>query len=127
MVYRDSPTSEETLVVVFASIFHDLIDKPLAWEFGVFASGHALAHSIFIAIPVSIVVVWLASLRRRPRIGWTFAIGYLLNVPADIVPKYLVNGDLPLDRILWPMAHEGGENESGFQDEFMDNFVDYIH
>ena len=125
MVYRDSPTSEEALVVAFASIFPDIIDRPLAWEFDVFANGHALARSIFFAITVSIVVVLLASLRGRPRIGWEFEIGYLFYLPADIVPKHLLDGEHPLDRMLWPVAHEGGQNESGFQDEFMDNIIEY--
>ena len=127
VVYRESPTTGETLVVVFASVLPDLIDKPLAWQFNVFSSGHALGHSLFFAIPLSLALLVLAWLRGQRRYGEAFAIGYLLNVPADNVPKYLVNGELPLDRILWPMAHEGGENESGFQDEFMDNFVEYIH
>ena len=124
-VYRDTPTSKESLVVIFASLLPDIIDKPLAWEFGVFASGHALAHSIFVATPVSIVVGWLASSRGRPRIGWAFAIGYLLHLLADVIPQYLFDGEVKLHRILWPIRREEGGRDTNFRDEFMDNVVEY--
>ncbi len=109
-VYRDSPGAAGTLVVVFASVLPDLIDKPLAWEYGVFETGYALGHSIFFAVPLAIAVGWLARVVGRPRLGIAFGLGYLLHLPADVVPIYLTRGELPIERILWPVrpAASGG-------------------
>jgi hypothetical protein len=124
-VYRDSPTGLETIVVVFASILPDLIDKPLAWHFGVFESGYALGHSVFFAVPLSLAAIVLAYHRGRPRTGWAFAIGYLLHTPFDIIPNYVREGEAPIDRALWPLER-AGEGEGGeFREEFVENMVSY--
>lgn len=85
LLYRDSPTGIGTLLVVFASLLPDLLDKPLAWQFGIFADGggYALFHSVFLAVPLSIVVLLLAYYRGRPRIGWTFGVGYVFPRRCD--------------------------------------------
>ncbi len=126
-IYRDSPTGRETLVVVFASILPDLIDKPLAWELGLFESGYALGHSIFFAVPLSIAVGVFAYRRGHPRKGWAFAIGYLLHTPFDIIPNYIRYGVAPIDRALWPLrrAGEGQRDAGGFRESFTDNMASY--
>lgn len=123
--YRDSPTTEETIVVLFASILPDIIDKPLAWEFGIFASGRALAHSIFFGIPLSFIVIYYSWRKGRFRTGLAFTIGYLLHLVADVFPTYLVDGELPIERILWPIYQDGGGYEAGFREEFIDNVREY--
>lgn len=125
-VVRGSPTSGETLTLGLASVLPDLIDKPLAWEFGVFSSGYAIAHSIFFALSVSVAVGWLAASRGRPRIGWAFAAGYVLHPAADVVSKYLRDGELRLDRLLWPLRRSGDGYEAGFTGEFTVNVFDYV-
>jgi hypothetical protein len=126
LVYRDSPTGSETLVVVFASILPDLIDKPLSWEFGLFGSGYALGHSVFFAIPLSAAVAALAIRRERPRLGMAFGIGYLLHLPADVIPGYLRGGELKIDRLLWPVRVREGSPGEGFRAEFLENVVPYL-
>ena len=101
--YRSSPGGLDTFAVVFASVLPDLIDKPLAWQFGVFESAYALGHSIFFAIPLSIVVGLLARRVGRLRAGIAFGIGYLLHLPADVIDGY-VRGDVWNPAILlWPV------------------------
>ncbi len=102
-VYRDSPGAAGTLVVVFASVLPDLIDKPLAWQYGVFETGYALGHSVFFAVPLAITVGWLARTVGRPRLGVAFGLGYLLHLPADVLPAYVTRGEFPIERILWPV------------------------
>jgi hypothetical protein len=41
-----SPTGTEFRLVVFAAVLPDLIDKPLAWTFGVLPSRRSFAHSL---------------------------------------------------------------------------------
>ena len=124
--YRGPPTSPETVVLGFASVFPDLVDKPLAWQFDVFASGHALAHSVFFALPLVSLLFWLAWLRGRERLGIAFAVGYLLHLPSDVVPSYLLGGELPLHRMFWPLGSGGTGYESGFTGEFLSNINGYI-
>lgn len=126
-VYRESPTSEEAVVVVLGSLLPDLVDKPLAWGFNVFSSGYAIGHSTFFALPASIAVVWLTSSRGRSRIGWAFAVGYLLHLVADLATEYFLDGNLALELILWPIRSDGGEGDTSFSEEFTGNVVEYVH
>ena len=124
-VYRSSPTAEETLVVIAASVLPDLIDKPLAWQFGVFDSGYALGHSVLIAVPVSVLCLVFARSRGRPRLGIAFAVGYLLHLPADVLPRYVRTGELPIERVLWPIRRTHNGYDSGFGGEFIENVTGY--
>ncbi|ELY55129.1 metal-dependent hydrolase [Natronolimnohabitans innermongolicus] len=104
--YRESPGGLDAFAAVFASVLPDLIDKPLAWEFGVFDAGYALGHSIFFAIPLSIAVGALARSSDRPRAGVAFALGYLLHLPADVVDGYVRDGAFNVWIMLWPLGRE---------------------
>jgi len=66
-LFRDSPTGLEAFAVVLASVLPDLIDKPLAWEYGVFENGYAIGHSLFFAVPLAILVGMIAHARRHGR------------------------------------------------------------
>ncbi|MFP8891074.1 metal-dependent hydrolase [Natrialbaceae archaeon A-CW2] len=118
IVYRSAPTGAETVVVLVASVLPDVIDKPLAWEFGIFSSGYAIGHSIFFAVPISTAIFLLTLIVGRPRFGWAFGIGYLLHLPADVIPIYVQEGRMPLERILWPMSSLDGRSEVGFTEAF---------
>lgn len=123
-VYGDPPTGRETLIVVFASLFPDLIDKSLAWQFGIFEGGYALAHSIFFAVPVVLAVVAVASIRGRPQFGLAFGIGYVFHLSGDVVPSYITDGELDIDYVLWPIGG-GGSHQDSFFEGFITNFVPY--
>lgn len=126
LYYRASPGGLEALAVVFASVLPDLIDKPLAWEYGVFETGYALGHSIFFAVPLAIVVGLFARSRGRTRTGIAFGVGYLLHLPADVLDTYLRGGRLDFDIVLWPLtASEGHYHDSGFLDRFVHYFSGY--
>ena len=104
MIFGRSPGAAETIAVVFASILPDLIDKPLAWQFGVFDSGYALGHSIFFAVPLAIIVGLFAQYRGRTDVAVAFALGYLLHLPADVADGYFRSGMVNLDLMLWPVV-----------------------
>ena len=115
------PTDREAIAVVFASLLPDLIDKPLAWEFGVFSSGYGIGHSVFFAVPLSAAVVLLAIRTGRDGTGVAFATGYLLHLPADLFP-HLLNGRFPVERVLWPLA----TSESSYPDGFTGTFRTFL-
>lgn len=127
LYYRDSPGGLEAFAVVFASVLPDIIDKPLAWEFGVFETGYALGHSIFFAVPLAIIVGVVARSRGRPRSGIAFGFGYLLHLPADVIDGYARgSGELSFGIMLWPLVRgETHGHHHGFIDEFVRLFAHY--
>ncbi|MFP9190842.1 metal-dependent hydrolase [Natrialbaceae archaeon A-CW1-1] len=128
LYYRSSPGALETIAVVVASVLPDFIDKPLAWEFVVFESGYALGHSVFFAVPLCLVVGVLARQAGRARPGLAFAIGYLLHLPADVIPIYFRRGTLPIERILWPVRTTPPDSGvAGFREQFLTMVGTYRH
>lgn len=100
------------LVTVFGSQFPDLIDKPLAWSVGVLPSGTTLAHSVFVAVPLSALVVAVSYRLGRTPIGVAFVLAYLLHLPADVLYGALTLGESPSwGAILWPVVSKppGGD------------------
>lgn len=127
LYYRESPGGLDAFAVVFGSVLPDVIDKPLAWEFGVFETGYALGHSIFFAVPLAVVVGALARSYNRPRAGLAFGLGYLLHLPADVVDGYARgSGELNVGIVLWPLERgESGGHHHGFVGEFTRLFTRY--
>lgn len=126
VVYRESPGGLEAFAVVFVSVLPDLIDKPLAWEYGVFPSGYALGHSIFFAVALSLVVGLLAHQVSRPRAGLAFGVGYLLHLPSDVLDAYVREGVVQFELMLWPIeTSQGSSHGQGFVAYFMQLFEGY--
>lgn len=125
-VYRDSPRGLEAFTVVFVSVLPDLIDKPLAWEYGVFDVGYSIGHSIFVAVPLSIAVGLVARGIGRPRSGVAFALGYAVHLPADVVDAYVRNDVVQFELMLWPVASLDAQDPSqGFFEYFFVLFGHY--
>lgn len=124
--YRDAPSSRETLVVLFAAVLPDLVDKPLAWQFGLLEGGRTLAHSLFLALPLSIVVLIVSYSRGWPRVGWAFAVGYLTHLVSEVLPS-AISGEGPgIGLVLWPITAGGGGQGESFYEEVMVNLVPYL-
>lgn len=102
------------LAVAFGSQFPDLVDKPLAWVFEVLPSGTSLAHSVFVALPLSALVSVVAVRLDRPRAGVAFVVGYLLHLPADVLYGPLALGrSLEFGALLWPVVPKTGTAVTG--------------
>lgn len=127
LLFRTSPGGLDAFAVVFASVLPDLIDKPLAWEFGVFEAGYAMGHSLFFAVPLSLLVGTIAYRAGRPLIALAFPIGYLLHLPGDILYSYASDGVLYVEIVLWPIAvAPGGSARQGFLEAFGSLFGRYV-
>jgi len=122
---QEPPTTGETIVVVLASGGPDLIDKPLAWQFDLFASGYALGHSVFTAAVLSSLAAVVARQRGRPRTGLAFGVGYWLHLPADVVPSSL-SEPIPYQRLLWPVVRGGDGYGTSFAFEARENLTGYV-
>ncbi|ELY82092.1 metal-dependent hydrolase [Natrinema pallidum] len=105
---RDSPGGLDAFAVVVASVLPDLIDKPLAWTYGVFDVGYGLGHSIFFAVPVAIVAGTVARAADRPLVGLAFGLGYLSHPFADIMDAFFRQDTFLIEITLWPIAPAEG-------------------
>lgn len=111
--YRSSPDEWPVVTLVLASFVPDIVDKPLAWQFGLFETGWALAHSVFVAVPVSLFVYTIARRYDRDREGLAFTFGYLLHLVGDVLPASLSRGQLSLSPILWPVGNPTVAHQHG--------------
>ena len=122
--YSTAPPDWPVIALVIGSLLPDIIDKPLAWQFGLFESGYALGHSIFVAIPVSIVIILIAKKYSIERSGIGFIFGYLLHLVGDVLPPSIRHQELRLDPILWPFA-ERVDHHHSFIGGLEENLIEY--
>lgn len=106
VAYRRPPDEPSVLVLLIATQFPDLVDKPLSWGFGVFPGGHALGHSLFVAVPVGVAAVVVARRSGHGRRGLAILVGYWSHLASDVVDP-LRNGDgVDVGRVLWPLVEQ---------------------
>jgi len=99
--FEERPTGGPTVVVVFGSLFPDLVDKPLAWYLGVLPTGRTLAHSLLVLVPLCAVVFFVARQRGRGEYGVAFGIGALSHTLVDALPV-LWDEEASARFLLWP-------------------------
>lgn len=106
------PRAGVVLPLAGGTQFPDLIDKPLAWTFGVLPSGRAGAHSLLVAVPLLALLWWHLESDAGQRAWAGFAVGYLVHLVTDGVYP-LVNGEFAdLSYLLWPVLSLPNYEES---------------
>jgi hypothetical protein len=106
-----APGGWAVLVVLVASQLPDLIDKPLAWQVGLLPSGRSLAHSVFVAVPLVVMIVVLVRRYEQRPLGLAFAVGYFSHLVTDAVS---VDGSISPTSVLWPLAtYESSRETTG--------------
>ena len=101
---RRLPSPRLVGVVFVGSQLPDLIDKPLAHQFGLIPSGRMFMHSLPVAVPFVLIVGLYASKTGRRRLGLAFAFAHLSHLVADNYKAVLrANPQFPAD-LLWPFA-----------------------
>lgn len=95
-------TGAEAIVIAVATQAPDLVDKPLAWAFDVFAAGYAVGHSAFVAVPVGVAVAALSRRRGRPRLGVAAVVGYWTHLAGDVLAAVVFSRPYTYERVLWP-------------------------
>jgi hypothetical protein len=97
------PQTDTALALLVASLLADLIDKPLAWVFGVLPAGRSLGHSVLFAVPLVVVVAGVFWALHRTAVGPAFGLGYLSHLAGDAIYPLLTEGDLEVGFLLWPL------------------------
>lgn len=101
---RTPPTGTGTVVLLGATLLPDIVDKPLAWGLGWFPSGHAVAHSVFVAVPLGVGALALGRRYGRHRLGVAAAVGYWSHLLGDVLNPLRAGGRPLVARVLWPVV-----------------------
>lgn len=111
---RKGPTAGGAAVLVLAvgTQFADLVDKPLAWYLGALPSGRSLAHSLFVAVALLIVLDRLAVRYDRRDLSVAFTVGHLTHLAGDTIYG-LGDGVEAFSFLLWPVIPQTG-TETGY-------------
>jgi hypothetical protein len=99
-----APGGAAVLWLAVGTQFPDLIDKPLAWWFGIIPSGRMVAHSLLIGLPVIAVAIWYAHRYDRTRDGFAFAIGYITHLLGDSIGLLLGGAYWRARFLVWPLV-----------------------
>lgn len=78
----------------------DLVDKPLAWTFGVLPYGRAAAHSLLVLAGAAVVV--LAGLRAF-RVGVPLLVGWATHVVGDVAYPLADGAVGEVTFLAWPL------------------------
>lgn len=99
-----SPRNGPTIALVVGTQFPDLVDKPLAWTFGILPNGRSLAHSLLTALVLLALVRFVFYRYRRPWLANAFGIGYLTHLAGDALYPLLAGDLYYLSFLAWPLA-----------------------
>ncbi|ELZ46319.1 membrane-bound metal-dependent hydrolase [Halorubrum coriense DSM 10284] len=100
---RRRPSHRAAVVLAVATQLPDLIDKPLAWQFGLLSNGIGVAHSLIVGVPVALAVAVALRFKGFPELGAGVAIGYGSHVLGDILFAVLFSRPPVLPSFLWPV------------------------
>lgn len=104
------PLAVPALALAVGSQVPDLIDKPLAWTFGILPGGRTLGHSLlFAAVLVTIVYALAVRLDRRD-VGLAFVIGHVSHLVTDVPPSALTGDFSGTEFLLWPLVDQPPED-----------------
>ena len=119
------PATAGVAGVVCGSLLPDLVDKPLAWQFGFFGSGYGIGHSLFTATAVCSLVLYVGYRRDSNALSTGLSVGYLVHLPGDLATAVLSSEPIPYGRVLWPLVSLGDGYDSDFRGELTENLEDY--
>ncbi|WP_224448753.1 metal-dependent hydrolase [Haloprofundus salilacus] len=91
------------IALAIGTQFPDLVDKPLAWTFGVIPSGRSLTHSLISAAIVLAIILYITRKRNREPLGIAFAVGYLGHLLGDALVPLLELDFVFLRFLAWPL------------------------
>jgi hypothetical protein len=100
-LYRRSPAGAGALVLGIATQFPDLVDKPLSWGLGLFPTGFAVGHSVFVAVPLALAGAAVAVRFERGEVAVALLVGYWSHLAADVLSPLRSGGEPAVGRVLW--------------------------
>jgi len=108
------PRDYTTLALVFGTQFPDLVDKPLAWTFGVIPNGRSLTHSVFTAVFLILAARFLLGRYGYGSLSTAFGVGYLVHLAGDALGPLLSGEYYYLGFLGWPAVPAIDYGEKSF-------------
>lgn len=97
------PQGVQAIALAVGTQFPDLVDKTLAWQFGLLPNGRSLAHSLLVA-SLFLGILWVLTDGSRRSAVTAFGIGYLTHLFGDALYP-LVTGEFSYVGFLaWPLV-----------------------
>lgn len=127
--HGEPPGDRPVVLLLFMTQFPDLVDKPLAWTFGVLPSGVSLAHSVLFAIPVIVVVALVSTRFDAPELAPAAAIGYLSHLLGDVLYPVFLGGGVAVWYLFWPLVPQTPDPATTFVFQFqrlLGVFVEFL-
>lgn len=103
LALRLRPSDRAVVVLAIATQLPDLIDKPLAWQFGLLSNGIGVAHSLLVGVPLAIAAGVTLRHRGYPEFGGAVAVGHASHVVGDLLFAALFSSPPILPSFLWPV------------------------
>ena len=97
------PNDREVWVLLFGTQLPDLIDKPLAWSFGVLPSGRSLGHSLLFVAAVFALASVVAKRRNARALAVAYGVGHLSHSLADAYRPLMEGRYGDVGYLLWPL------------------------
>ena len=114
------PSDVSTIALVVGTQFPDLVDKPLAWSFGILPSGRSLTHSVLITTLICGLVLALAHRYDQTSPVWAFTAGYYAHLLGDALHPLLQLDTEFLTFLAWPLLPPPPyESDSSFVEHFV--------
>lgn len=124
--HHRSPGGREVFILAFATQLPDLIDKPLAWTFGVFPSGVSVAHSGLTGVILLLCVVVVARSLGVEQVPEAFGVGYFSHLLGDVLYPLLTEGELVLGFLLWPLVPATPVDSIGFLQAVQEFWAEFL-
>lgn len=124
---RRAPSDVPAVLAGTAALLPDLVDKPLAWTFGVTGSGYGPAHSLFVGVPLVLLASGLAWRRWRAEVGLALTAGYLSHLAGDILFQLFDDGRIVTAVVSWPFGPGGSESSGGVLAHVDYYLAHYVH
>lgn len=123
---RRPPREAEAVAIVLGSQFPDLVDKPLGWGTSLLPSGHSLAHSLVVALPVAFVVYALSRRLGRGDVGAAFSLAYLSHLPGDVLYPVVVGRSPNVAFLFWPLVDLPASRPVPLAGRVLELFVQFL-
>jgi hypothetical protein len=128
LVWREPPSTRAALVVTFAAVAPDLVDKPLAWGLDVLPAGKSLAHSLVAFLSLSGLAALLGARSDSWRSAAGFVVGYASHLAGDVIYPLVVSGDVRVGFLFWPFVPVRGGADSVLPHlrELLESFLAFL-
>jgi membrane-bound metal-dependent hydrolase YbcI (DUF457 family) len=111
---KRTPEPVPVVALAVGTQLPDLIDKPAAYWFGLFAEGRAIGHSLLFVVLLCVVVGSLAARYDRTPVAIAFGVGLFSHPFADAIPIVKSGRFDELSYLLWPVLRSPDYSTQSF-------------